>query len=137
MTEVFFYLGSEEGSNALFSLTQRLAQAAHQRQRQVYIHCTDADQCRQLDAYLWQEPATSFLPHAPAGQQAPILLGWQEVPADCHDVLINLAPTVPDFFSRFMRVAEPVGAPENERQAARQRWSFYLRRGYQVQKFDI
>lgn len=136
MTEVFFYLGSDTGKDALFALTRRIAQAAWQRQRQVYIHCADANQCQALDDWLWQQPAASFLPHATSGKQ-PIRLGWQEVPADCHDVLINLALAAPDFFSRFERLAEPVGAQENERQAARTRWSFYQSRGYQVQKFDI
>lgn len=138
MTEVFFYLSKTEGDNTLFTLTRRLAQAACQRQRQVYIHCADAAQCQQLDDFLWQQPPTSFLPHAQADTgRAPVLLGWQEVPPHCHDVLINLATEVPDFFSRFERLAEPVGAQENERTAARQRWSFYQSRGYQVQKHDI
>jgi DNA polymerase-3 subunit chi len=142
MTEVFFYLSDEKGGNTLFALTQRLLQTAWQKRRQVYVHCEDADQCGLLDDWLWQTPA-SFLPHwrvdmqITAIQNAPLLLGWQEVPDDQHDVLVNLTSSVPDFFSRFTRVAEPVGSTENEREAARQRWRFYQGRGYKVQKFAI
>jgi DNA polymerase-3 subunit chi len=46
------------------------------------------------------------------------------------DVLVNLASTVPAFFSRFNRVAELVGNDEAARAAARERYRFYQERGY-------
>lgn len=139
MTEVYFYLSkTDEGGNALFDLTRRIAQAAKQRNRQVYIHCRDADQCQQLDDWLWQEPRSSFMPHSrDASQVASVVLGHHDVPSNQQDVLINLAATSPDFFSRFQRVAEPVSNNENERKAARERWLYYRDRGYSVKKLDI
>lgn len=137
MTEVLFYLSQDQGPDALFTLSRRLVQAARQRDRQVYVHCADRAQMEAFDRLLWCEPRSAFLPHSCDTTACPVQLGWQEVPANQCDVLINLAPAVPDFFSRFTRVAEPVSPQENERQAARARWKFYESRGYPVQKHDI
>lgn len=137
MTEASFFLSKQPGADPLFSLTRRLAQAAWARRRQTYIHCADESQCQSLDDWLWQQP-DDFLPHEISGSsQAPIMLGWQEVPDGCHDLLINLAADIPDFFSRFQQVAEPIGQSENERQQAREHWRYYSARGYKVQKHEI
>lgn len=135
MTEVFFYITEKPASPA--ALAWRIAGKALRQKRQIYIHAGSDAAARELDELFWREPAGGFLPHALAGSEeaagSPILIGHGDDPGDHHDVLINLAPAVPDFFSRFQRVAELVTGDENARKEARGRWKFYKDRGFPVQ----
>ena len=72
---------------------------------------------------MWTFREQSFVPHGLTGQVdpvlTPVLLGWQAPPEDENDVLINLAPEVPAFFSRFRRLAEPLDHEPGIRPTAR------------------
>jgi DNA polymerase-3 subunit chi len=46
------------------------------------------------------------------------------------DILVNLSGEVPDFFSRFSRVAEVVPLDDTKRDSARVNYKFYKDRGY-------
>ena len=86
----------------------------------------------------WQTPATGFLPHGTQQEgKAPVILGHGEDPGDHHDVLINLTDQVPDFASRFQRVAEMISGAENERQAGRDRFRYYRERGFPVTTHEL
>lgn len=140
MTQILFYI--VDGGTAQHQLTRRIAETAVKHGHRVYIHHDDADAASELDAYLWQDPVTGFLPHALAGAEGdaeatPLVLGWGDDPGDHDDLLINLARQVPDFFARFERVAEPVTGDENTRREARQRWQFYRDRGFSVQNHRL
>lgn len=134
MTEVLFYITETPGVRA--SLAWRIAEKAWRQQRQVYIHTASASEAEALDAHFWAEPAASFLPHALLGTAAasasPVVLGHGDNPGDHHDVLINLAGEVPDFYARFSRVAEMICGDPQLRQQGRARWAFYRDRGYPV-----
>jgi DNA polymerase-3 subunit chi len=52
-------------------------------------------------------------------------------------VLISLASAIPSFFSRFGRVADVVGATEEAKQQARERFRFYRERGYSLQTHSL
>ena len=67
----------------------------------------------------------------------PVLLGWQAPPEGEDDVLINLAPEVPLFFSRFERVAELVDENDSVRRSGRSRYTFYKERGYPLRTHEI
>jgi DNA polymerase-3 subunit chi len=137
VTEIFFYITGENAASAPMALARRIAEKAMQSGRRVYVHAGDADFAARLDEHWWAEPATSFLPHARLGDAAdhdatPVVIGHGDDPGMHHDVLINLSTSVPDFFSRFQRVAELVTGDENARKAARARWKYYRDRGYPV-----
>ena len=66
-----------------------------------------------------------------------MLIGWQPPPESEHDVLINLAPEVPNFFSRFARLAEPLDQEPGIREAGRERYRFYRDRGYPLESHQI
>ena len=70
-----------------------------------------------------------FIPHdLPVNgldDDTPILISHEVEPTAHQDVLVNMASFVPDFFSRFTRVAEVVPLDENSRQAARVSYKFY------------
>ena len=138
MTEVTFYLSSKAGDGVRQALAWRIADKAQKQGRLVYIHCRDADHARQLDQQFWQTPATGFLPHGTQQEgKAPVILGHGEDPGDHHDVLINLAPEVPDFATRFQRVAEMITGDGPLREAGRARFRFYRDRGFQIQSHRL
>ena len=99
---------------------------------QIHVHVSSETQANALDALLWHFKATAFIPHERAKEnaRAPILICHEAVPDQHHDVLINLNPDIPEFFSRFNRVAEIVPKDDEERAAARERFRFYKTRGY-------
>jgi len=52
-------------------------------------------------------------------------------------VLINLAGDVPEFFSRYQRVAEVVDANATRREQSRERYRFYRDRGYKLNTHQV
>jgi len=141
MTQIDFYVLGENVPGNRFTLACRLAEKAWQQGRRVYLHTdSDADSSH-LDRLLWTYRDGSFLPHGLAGQADPafnpILIGNAEHAGEEHDVLVNLASEVPDFFSRFDRVLEPLDADAGVRSAGRKRYSFYRERGYRLSSHDI
>jgi DNA polymerase IIIc chi subunit len=69
----------------------------------------------------------------------PLDAGWNDVGswAALHDVLISLAPEVPTWFSRFTRIAELVGAAEDDKVRGRERFRFYRERGYPLETHNL
>ncbi|EKF74120.1 DNA polymerase III subunit chi [Alcanivorax hongdengensis A-11-3] len=138
MTEVTFYLSSKAGDGVRQALAWRIADKALRQQRQVYIHCRDENHARELDNHFWHTPKSGFLPHAVCGDaHAPVMLGHGGDPGEHHDVLINLTDQVPDFASRFQRVAEMISGADNERQKGRERFRFYRERGFPVTTHEL
>ena len=94
-----------------------------------------------VDAAFWAQPATGFLPHDLAADtpmaETPVVVGHGDDPGDHHDVLINLAPEVPDFATRFQRVAEMITGDGPLREAGRARFRFYRDRGFQIQSHRL
>ena len=134
MTRVDFYIlqGSQPNARQLFAC--KLTEKAYKQGHKVYINTGSDLQLKQLDDLLWTFRDGSFLPHGryaaeDPGEQ-PILLGHAIEPDGHNDVLVNLANDIPNFFSRFDRVAELVGGDDAQREAARERFRFYKDRGY-------
>ena len=138
MTEVTFYLSSQVSDGTRHALAWRIADKACKQGRLVYVHCASEAQAQALDEQFWQAPQTGFLPHALSGDDsAPVILGYGDNPGQHHDVLINLADTVPNFASRFQRVAELISGEETERAQGRERSRFYRERGFPVTTHEL
>ena len=143
MTRVDFYLTQTSQRKQLLTTACRLAEKASRQGHHIFIHTDDASHAQQVDELLWTYRQGSFVPHAliEAGA-APsvhdkIVIGHDHDPQFKHDVMINLAASIPDFFSRFERVAEIVSGDESQRNEARQRFKFYRDRGYELSTHDI
>jgi DNA polymerase-3 subunit chi len=141
MTRVDFYLLNDTTAGKQ-QFACRLADKAYRLGHHSYILATGADEAAALDELLWTFAAASFIPHAVyrADATAPdqaVLIGHTPPPDACHQVLISLTPQVPEFFSRFSRVAEIVGATDDEKAAARERFRFYRERGYALETHNI
>jgi len=145
MTRVDFYILPDSTANGRELFACRLAEKIYRLGHTLYLHTESQQQAKKVDDLLWSYKQGSFLPHAIEGesQQAspPILIGHNDqTPSDPHshsEVLINLAPTVPGFFSRFERVAELINQADELKAQGRERFKFYRDRGYPLESHKI
>ena len=144
MTRVDFYILDRPAGDARLSLACRLAEKAVEQKLEVLINTESDAESRRLDELLWTFSQGSFLPHRPLDDPSrtdegePVLIGCGQEPLSGKwDLLINLAPTVPEFFSRFQRVAELVGGDEQNKAAGRERFRYYRDRGYELRTHHV
>jgi DNA polymerase-3 subunit chi len=141
MTQVDFYILKEQSTGDRFMMACRLAGKALQKGHRVYLHTNSDAESKHLDRLLWTFRQDSFLPHGifvdADPELNPILIGHTGDIGDEHDVLINLAQDVPQFFSRFNRVAEFIDHDTEVKKTGRSRYSFYRDRGYQLTTHEI
>ncbi len=136
MTRVSFYLlkGQQEQARQVFAC--RLIEKAYSQGNQIYIHTDSAEQSQQIDELLWTFRADSFIPHQHMNEanteQCPILIGHDDTPPRLMNLLVNLSPQHPRFFSQFERVAEIINDDEHLKEQGRERYRFYQQRGYQL-----
>ena len=119
--------------------TCRLIEKAWRQGHEVYVHTGSDRMSQDLDELLWSFREDRFIPHAlrASDDTAPILIGHDQEPGEHQDVLVNLSGKVPEFFSRFDRVAEIVPLAEEKRLAARENYRFYQKRGYALNYHQI
>jgi len=141
VTRIDFYVLEQGARDNRYTLACRLTDKVFREGHRVYLHTESEQEAHHLDRLLWTFRDRSFLPHGLAGRVAPernpILVGWTTAPDDEEDVLINLSREVPDFFSRFSRVAEPLDNEPGVREAGRERFRFYRSRGYPLHSHSI
>lgn len=142
--KVDFYIlpDSDALQRTLFAC--RLIEKIHRLRHPLYVHSADRQQAEQLDALLWQQPASGFIPHElhPSTNGVAVRLGWNGVapePANPGDgaVLINLADSVPAFFERFARVTEIVVQTPEILAATRNAWRYYQQSGCTLERHDL
>lgn len=141
MTRVDFYLLNDAAEGGHDLAVCRLVHKAFRLGHRIYILTPDLSQAQRLDRLLWIFSPGSFVPHGLGPENAdadmPVLIGYDEPPAAYEDVLVQLAPQVPECFSRFGRVAEVIGGADADRQLARERFRFYRDRGYVLQTHHL
>jgi len=141
MTRVDFYLIEDAAERGKDIAVCRLAHKAFLLGHRIYILTENDEDARRLDRLMWTFSAGSFIPHATSSENGdadyPVLIGHDEPPAVHEDVLIQLAPKVPEYFSRFQRVAEIVDDNEDGKVLARERFRFYRDRGYTLQTHQL
>lgn len=139
MTRVDFYVLRSPAPADRLPVAVRLAEKALNQGLRVFINAAEEHQAQALDDQLWTLRPESFLPHGPAGAADAelIAIGCGQDPGDHGDLLINLEFAVPEFFSRFERVAEVVTQDDASLAALRASWQFYRQRGYELNKHDV
>ena len=139
-TEVAFHFGAPD---KVAYATRLLRKAVGAGARVLVL--ADAQTLQQLDAALWGNNATDFLPHcfanAPAQALAlsPVVMAddGRGPPGDAPGVLVNLGDGMPLNFERHARVIEVVSTDEGDRAPARQRWKTYTERGFSIVRHDL
>ena len=142
MTHIDFYILSETSTDARYAFAYRLTDTLVRKQHRVHIHVDDADTAQLIDHTLWQFRPDRYVPHmrleAPIEPIPPVTIGHgSDAPAPGIDVLLNLSLTIPEWFSRFDRVAEIISQQQAVLHAKRQCWQTYSQRGYPVKSHDM
>jgi DNA polymerase-3 subunit chi len=137
MTQIDFYFHVE---NKLQTACKLSAKAVAGGLR-VFAFCPDEEIRHKLDRMLWTTPAIGFVPHCgPEHSLAsitPLIVDHNAANLVHDQVLLNLKPELPDFFSRFQRLIEIVSIDEEDRRTARERYKFYRDRGYDIRTHDM
>lgn len=139
MTRVDFYVTDDAGARAAPLLACRLAEKAWKLGHKVYVHAADPTDAQKLDELMWTFRDVSFVPHAltQAEDDVPVRIGHTVPPEGFNELLVNLAPEVPDFAERFARVAEIVGGDDAAKQQARARYKHYRDRGHEPETHQV
>jgi DNA polymerase-3 subunit chi len=137
VTRIDFYRYAEDKQR----LACRLAAKVFAKPAKLVVYSADQKVLADFDRALWAFQATGFVPHvfaeSPLAAETPIVLASSGDALPHHDVLLNLGDEWPPFFASFERVLEIVGTDEADKARARERWSFYKKRGYELQVNDI
>lgn len=127
--KVAFYILPDANLKTRDLYACRLVEKAYNTNRSVYILTTDATAAQNFDTQLWTYKDISFIPHAiyntNPNSEAPVLIGYNAFPVNHNDVLINLTPEVPKFYTQFKHIIELIPNEENNKAAGRKRYQFY------------
>lgn len=144
MTAIDFYILGGASNEARLVTACRIAEKAVLHEQHVFIRPASDGEARQLDELLWTFSQGSFVPHrvvTGAEQEQPpepVLIGHGAEPvSERWDLLINLSGDVPEFFSRYARVAEVVDADDERRARGRERYRYYRDRGYTLNTHQV
>jgi DNA polymerase-3 subunit chi len=142
MTQVDFYLLQLPTAQDRLLFACRLANKAFVQGQQIYLHTDNEAQSGELDQLLWTFRPSSFVPHQPVSNsqdnsQQQVLVGHRQAPENHRQLMINLASSVPEFFSRFDRLVEIVVQDTDITANSRTNYRFYKDRGYPLDTHDI
>jgi DNA polymerase-3 subunit chi len=132
VTRIDFYRYAEDK----LKFACRLAARVYDKPSRLVVYSDDRAQLAELDRTLWTFQATRFVPHcfveSPAAGETPVILATSGDALPHHEVLLNLSNEWPPFFATFERLLEIVATDEDDKAAARRRYSFYRERGYDI-----
>lgn len=147
MTLIQFHILPDGLSAARDLYACQQAEQAYRAGRKVLIHTSDIEHSVQLDALLWSFRDSSFVPHSLLGSSSEtesaatnvnaIHIGCGDDAEDQHDLLINLSPRIPGFFSRFVELQEIIIDQEDDRERGRERYRYYKDHGYPLEHLRI
>lgn len=137
MTQIDFYTHVEDK----LKTACQLAGKAFAHGLKVTVYCPDRESAERFDRALWMTPAIGFVPHCapddPLAADTPVIVDCKGERLLHDEVLLNLRPEWPPFFSRFRRLIEIVSLDERDRTGARERFRFYRERGYEIRTHDL
>jgi len=137
MTRVDFYSNAEPK----LQVACQLAAKATRQQLRVVVYAPDENTARSLDKLLWTYRANGFVPHCMAHHahafETPVVIARKEAEMPHYQIILNLHADSPPSFGRFERLIELVGAGDDDRRLARDRYRFYRDRGYEIHYHDL
>lgn len=141
MARVDFYLLASYQAQICEQFACKLTEKVYRLGQQIYIHVEDQHQAQVMDDLLWTFRQGSFVPHSLVGAEeaveSPVLIGHEGKPEIEMNLLINLSPRIPKFFSHFQRIAEIIDQDEIKRRAGRERYRYYRNQGCLLETHKI
>jgi DNA polymerase-3 subunit chi len=141
MTEISFYFNVPSRTQYACRLLRRA-----RRQGMALAVAGPSDALEEIDRELWAFSPPEFLAHSWIDRAADvpealhattIWLGENPIEAPRHGALLNLGQATPPAFETFERLFEVVSLDDADRQAARERWKSYARRGYPIKRHEV
>ncbi len=97
--EITFYALTDTDPGKRLTTACRIIEKAFQQKHSIYVHAANKAEAEQLDELLWNFRPDSFVPHHLVGDgptpPPPVRIGWQQIPPEASDVLINLHAEAP------------------------------------------
>lgn len=137
MTRIDFYQLNPQQHNADRVVCQ-LCQKAYENNKLTLLLTKSQQQTEHLDRQLWVFSDDSFVPHDAQecdDFESPILIHNDPALKRDRQLLINLADTIPGNFAQYERVIELV--TEDNKQQAREHYSYYKERGYPLNHHNL
>lgn len=129
LIRVDFYLLNSDQPQAAWLVACRLLEKAYLRGHRVFVYCDNQKDVEHLDELLWTYKDDSFIPHNIQGEgpepPPPVQIGYGAEPRGFNDILLNMATTIPSYFSRFRRVMEIVAASDTAKEISRTHYREY------------
>lgn len=139
--EITFYVLADLDPGKRLVTACRIIEKAFQQKHAIFVHAASRAEAEQLDELLWNFRPDSFIPHHLVGDgptpPPPVRIGWDGIPPEARDLLVNLSATAAPEPQRFRRIVEIVGGDDSCREAARQHWRQYKQQGYPVASHNI
>jgi len=137
MTRVDFYSNAEPK----LQIACQLVAKATQQQLRIVVYAPDENTARGFDKLLGTYQAVGFVRHCMAhhaiASETPVVIAREDEEMPHFQVILNLHTDSPPLFSRFERLIELVGAGDDDRRLARDRYRFYRDRGYEIHHHDL
>jgi len=141
MPKVSFYVLTGNAPQLRERFACKLIEKAYRLGHRVYIQVNSPAQAEEIDDLLWIFRAGSFVPHArihtAEATEAPVVIGYGDLPKTEFDLLVNLDIEVPTFFAHFKRVAEIINQEESQRQLGRQRYRYYREQNCSLETHEL
>lgn len=139
MTQIDFHILQDTSVEARWLYVCRFIEKVERLGHSILVVVDTFDHAQEIDDLLWSFKPESFIPHQIIGgeEDVKVEITYSEesgtIPSGQHqDVLINLSSKIPDFFSRFARVAEIVIQEPKILENTRDHYRFYKQRGYPI-----
>ncbi|QEA37831.1 DNA polymerase III subunit chi [Pistricoccus aurantiacus] len=149
MTQIDFYVLPDTTLEARLDFACRLTETIYRKGYRLHLHAQDEAMAKALDEALWTFRPDSYVPHALLGDETPeeadpvpVTIGWQAPPEPSvaqpsAQAMLNLHAEIPEWFSRFERVAEIINQHQDVLIAKRECWQIYKSRGYPVKAHHL
>jgi DNA polymerase-3 subunit chi len=136
-----FYILKNGDKNSLLPFLCKLIEKALNKEETLYIHTQDKQQAEVIDDLLWTFNDISFIPHAIVNniidEVPPVLIGYGEIPAVEHTILINLNADIPSDLSAFQRVIEIVTQDAEQKNQSRLHYKTYQAQDLEITSHEI
>lgn len=137
---VDLYLLADPAPQSTGLMVCRLLEKAYHRGHRIFVFCSNQTEAAWIDELLWTYKDDAFVPHHLQGEgpnpPPPIQIG-HSTPHGFSDLLLNLAPTIPDFYIKFNRVLQVVGADEASKEIARAHYRTYRANGCNIHTHQL
>ena len=141
MTQIDFHILQDPSVEARWLYVCRFIEKVERLGHSILIIVDTLEEAQELDDLLWSFKPESFIAHQILGgdEETKVEIAYlinapaEQSDASKHqDVLINLGSQIPEYFSRFARLAEIVIQDPKILENTRDHYRFYKQRGYPI-----